>query len=78
MVLYVAIFQLMDLGRKILGARLFKILMKKTFYGQFVAGENQEEIQGLTWRYRRYGVKSILDYSVEKDNEESEAVKKLE
>lgn len=68
----------MNFGRKVLGKTLFKKLMKYTFYGQFIAGEDVREIQSLVQRYRRYGVKSILDYSVEKDIPESEAVKKLE
>ncbi|KAM3184449.1 hypothetical protein ACTXT7_008354 [Hymenolepis weldensis] len=70
--------KLMDFGRKVLGKTLFKRLMKYTFYGHFVAGEDVKEIQSLVQRYRQYGVKSILDYSVEKDIPESEAVKKLE
>lgn len=57
----------MDIGRKVLGKRIFERLMKVTVYGQFVAGADQNEIQPLIQRYHRYGVKSILDYSVEKD-----------
>ncbi len=68
----------MEASRKILGQSLFKKLMQSTFYGQFVAGENQDEIQPLIKRYRSFGVKSILDYSVEKDIPESETVKKIE
>ncbi|VDO11469.1 unnamed protein product [Rodentolepis nana] len=70
--------KLMGFGRKVLGPTLFKKLMKSTFYGQFVAGENQEEIQSLIQRYRRYNVKSILDYGFEKEDLESDTVKKLE
>nr|CDS34114.1 proline oxidase [Hymenolepis microstoma] len=69
--------KLMNFGRKVLGPTLFKKLMKSTFYGQFVAGENQEEIQSLIQRYRRYNVKSILDYGFEKEDMESDAVKGL-
>ena len=32
------IFQLMKLGQKMLGKKLFGEIMKRTFYGQFVAG----------------------------------------
>ena len=32
-------FQLMKFGQTVLGKKLFGVLMKQTFYGQFVAGE---------------------------------------
>ena len=32
-------FQLMKIGQKVLGKKLFAALMKQTFYGQFVGGE---------------------------------------
>ena len=35
----------MKLGQAVLGKRLFGWLMKKTFYGQFVAGEDTVRIQ---------------------------------
>ena len=35
----VYLFQLMKIGQKILGKKLFAALMKQTFYGQFVGGE---------------------------------------
>ncbi len=43
--------------------------MKNTFYGHFVAGENSDEIRPNVEKMRRYGVKSILDYSAEEDLE---------
>ncbi|XP_042887860.1 proline dehydrogenase 1, mitochondrial-like isoform X4 [Penaeus japonicus] len=58
---------LMKLGQKVLGKRLFAALMKATFYGHFVAGEDQITIQPTLERLRSFGVKSILDYSVEED-----------
>ncbi|CAL8106173.1 unnamed protein product [Calicophoron daubneyi] len=51
--------------------------MKASVYGQFVAGENRDEIQAVVKKMRKYGVKSILDYSAEKDIKESEAVDKV-
>lgn len=57
----------MKLGQKVLGKRLFAALMKATFYGHFVAGEDQIKIQPTLERLRSFGVKSILDYSVEED-----------
>lgn len=64
----------MDISRKIFGRSLFRLIMKMTFYGHFVAGENEASIQPLIMRLKKYGVKSILDYSVEKDIQEDEAV----
>lgn len=69
--------KIMEICRNILGRTLFQKLMKATIYGHFVAGEDREKIMPLVRRYRKYGVKSILDYSVEKDIPESEAVKKF-
>lgn len=65
----------MNLARKFLGRTLFHKLMRSTFYGQFVAGEDKEDIKEIISRNRLYGVKSILDYSVEEDvtREEAEA-----
>ncbi|XP_026572815.1 proline dehydrogenase 1, mitochondrial-like [Pseudonaja textilis] len=68
--------QLMHLGQKLLGQQLFEKLMKLTFYGQFVAGEDQEAIKPLIRRNRAYGVGSVLDYSVEEDLTSEEAKKK--
>ncbi|KAG1663988.1 Hydroxyproline dehydrogenase [Nymphon striatum] len=36
--------QLMNIGQKSLGRHFFRFIMKYTFYSQFVAGENSEEI----------------------------------
>ncbi|KAL7983148.1 hypothetical protein Chor_000010 [Crotalus horridus] len=54
--------QLMHLSQKLLGQWLFEKLMKLTFYGQFVAGEDQEAIKPLIRHNRAYGVGSVLDY----------------
>ena len=45
------IFQLMKFGQAVLGKKLFGALMKKTFYGQFVAGEDTVRIQPTIDRY---------------------------
>ncbi|KAK9391471.1 proline dehydrogenase 1 mitochondrial [Crotalus adamanteus] len=68
--------QLMHLSQKLLGQWLFEKLMKLTFYGQFVAGEDQEAIKPLIRHNRAYGVGSVLDYSVEEDLTSEEAKKK--
>ncbi|XP_078198665.1 proline dehydrogenase 1, mitochondrial isoform X3 [Callithrix jacchus] len=59
--------QLLYVARKLLGERLFNKLMKMTFYGHFVAGEDQESIQPLIRHNRAFGVGTILDYGVEED-----------
>lgn len=46
---------------------MFNIVMKATFYGHFVAGEDPEKIKPVVERMRQFGVKSILDYSAEED-----------
>lgn len=68
--------ELMDLSKKILGQRMFEKLMKMTFYGQFVAGEDQDSIKPLIEKNQAFGVGSVLDYSVEEDLTQEEAEKK--
>lgn len=68
--------QLMELSRKLLGNRMFEKLMKMTFYGQFVAGEDQESIKPLVHKNQAFGVGAVLDYSVEEDLTQEEAEKK--
>ena len=63
----------MKLGKAVLGKALFARIMKSTFYGQFVAGENRQDIKPAIHRMHSFGVKSILDYSVEEDISEAEA-----
>ncbi|KAM9621662.1 proline dehydrogenase 1, mitochondrial [Trichechus inunguis] len=68
--------QLLHVARRLLGQRLFDKLMKMTFYGQFVAGEDQESIRPLIQHNRAFGVGSILDYGVEEDLSPEEAEQK--
>ncbi|XP_073438812.1 proline dehydrogenase 1, mitochondrial isoform X2 [Dendrobates tinctorius] len=68
--------QILQLSRKLLGQTLFEAIMKMSFYGQFVAGEDQESIKPLIRRNRAFGVGSVLDYSVEEDLTQEEAEKK--
>ncbi|UYV61265.1 PRODH, partial [Cordylochernes scorpioides] len=65
--------KLIKLGRKVLGQSLFQHVMKKSFYGQFVAGEDIHQIKGTIDRLYSFGVKSILDYSAEEDISEEQA-----
>ncbi|KAM7346725.1 proline dehydrogenase slgA isoform 1-T1 [Cochliomyia hominivorax] len=68
--------KLMKFARTVLGGTLFEILMKSTFYGHFVAGENRHTIIPTLERLRSFGVKPILDYSVEEDLSQEEAEKR--
>ncbi|XP_045503207.1 proline dehydrogenase 1, mitochondrial isoform X2 [Colias croceus] len=67
---------LMKRLRQLVGQRMFEAIMKATFYGQFVAGEDQNKIRPTIERLRSFGVKSILDYSVEEDLSQEEAEKR--
>lgn len=63
---------MMALGRTVLGQRAFDHLMKMTFYGLFVAGEDHVAIKTLIQKNQVYGVGSVLDYSVEGDISQEE------
>ncbi|ETN58676.1 sluggish A [Anopheles darlingi] len=67
---------LMKIAQTVLGEKLFTLLMKYTFYGHFVAGEDQVKIVPTLERLRSFGVKPILDYSVEEDLSQEEAEKR--
>jgi len=60
--------KLAEWGQKMLGTRLFKSALKLTAFGHFVGGETPEEITPVINRLQKYGVKPILDYSVESDD----------
>ena len=66
----------MKLGRTLLGEKMFAKLMKMSFYGHFVAGEDQVKIVPTLQKLRSFGVKPILDYSVEEDLTQEEAEKR--
>lgn len=63
----------MKVSKAIFGERLFSLMMKWTFYGHFVAGEDEVKIRPVLDRLRQFGVKPILDYSVEEDLSQEEA-----
>lgn len=67
--------KILKLARSVLGKTLFEKVMKGTFYGHFVAGEDPERIRPVLDRNYAFGVKSILDYSVEMDLSREEAKK---
>ena len=59
--------RLMRVSRTLLGARMFEYVMKRSFYGQFAGGEDIAELQPCVEHLARYGVHSMLNYSVEAD-----------
>ncbi|KAF7666289.1 hypothetical protein LDENG_00114100 [Lucifuga dentata] len=68
--------ELMEISKKLLGKWMFEKLMKMTFYGQFVAGEDHNSIKPLIRKNQAFGVGAVLDYSVEEDLTQEEAEKK--
>ncbi|XP_001663619.2 proline dehydrogenase 1, mitochondrial isoform X3 [Aedes aegypti] len=68
--------KLMKLTKAIVGEKMFVELMRSTFYGHFVAGEDRFRIVPTLERLRSFGVKPILDYSVEEDLSQEEAEKR--
>uniref|UniRef100_A0A8C4NUN1 Proline dehydrogenase n=1 Tax=Dicentrarchus labrax TaxID=13489 RepID=A0A8C4NUN1_DICLA len=67
---------LMELTKKLFGQWMFEKMMKMTFYGQFVAGEDHNSIKPLIQKNQAFGVGAVLDYSVEEDLTQEEAEKK--
>lgn len=65
----------MRAAQQLLGKKVFEKVMESTFYGHFVAGADQIRIQPNIQRLREFGVKAILDYSVEEDISQDEARK---
>lgn len=70
---YLNFVQFMKIAKSLLGEKLFSKVMKATFYGHFVAGEDEVQITPVLDRLRQFGVKPILDYSVEEDISQEEA-----
>ncbi|XP_070706835.1 proline dehydrogenase 1, mitochondrial [Pempheris klunzingeri] len=68
--------ELIELSKKLLGRWMFEKMMKMTFYGQFVAGEDHNSIKPLIQKNQAFGVGAVLDYSVEEDLTQEEAEKK--
>ncbi len=65
----------MSWTQRIFGERIFTWIMKKTIYGQFVAGEDLATIKPKISFLRNSGIRSILDYAVEEDiSKEQEVV----
>lgn len=65
---------MMSLGETLLPARLYEKLMKRTFYGQFIAGETHKELLETAERFFAAGVRSIPQKSIEDELEEEEVL----
>lgn len=61
--------------KSILGNQGFSKLMKMTVYGHFVGGEDEEKLVPTLVKLNSFGVKSIVDYSVEEDISHEDAEK---
>lgn len=72
----VLFLQLLKLGRQVLGNTLFTWIVKKSFYAQFVAGEDAKNIKPKIDHLKSFGVKAIFDYSAEEDMTEEKSEKK--
>jgi len=58
----------MVLGRRVLGGRLFRFAMQRSFYGQFVAGATETEIARSAAALSALGVHSIMCVPIEEDS----------
>ena len=57
----------MDVGRKILGRKLFNAVMKSSFYGQFVGGETLSDLKTLVTKLQLAGIGPLLCVPIEED-----------
>ena len=57
---------------KILGVSVTRWLLKKTIYGQFVAGEDKDEILKRIKKLEQHRIKFFLSYAAEERNTELE------
>lgn len=61
---------LMKRVEKILGSKLtYSILVKKSFYNYFCAGENDQELRDTVRKLSRNNIGAVLDYAAEADTE---------
>lgn len=58
---------MMEFAEKALGKRMFKSLMKKTIYSQFVAGEDYDSIKNSVENLKAQGIGTIMCVPTEED-----------
>ena len=56
-------FQLLRTARRLLGEKLFRGLMKRTMYGQFLAGEDRTTVLASAARHRKHDVIPMFAYT---------------
>ena len=59
----------LGLANKMLGTTLVTAVLRRTFFGHFCAGEDQEDIRPCIKDLRKNGIGGILDYAAEADLE---------
>ena len=64
--------KLLKFSKIMLPKKMFDSVMRMTFYGQFVGGADVNDLRPKLAKMQEYGVKPILDYSVEADLKEDE------
>lgn len=69
---------LISYSYKIFGDSITNAVLKKTFFGHFCAGENEDDIRPTVKLLEANGIGSILDYAAESDAAEEESPKKTE
>ncbi|KPI83845.1 proline oxidase mitochondrial precursor-like protein [Leptomonas seymouri] len=62
--------QVMKRFEKVLGTKLtYSILVKKSFYNYFCAGENDQELRDTVHKMAKSNIGAVLDYAAEADTE---------
>ena len=59
--------QLFSVAQKLLGEKLFESLMRRTVFGQFAGGVDEEDAAKTCAKLSRKGISSVWQYSVEQD-----------
>ncbi|XP_026170635.1 hydroxyproline dehydrogenase isoform X3 [Mastacembelus armatus] len=70
--------KLMSVARKLLGRRVFSLLLRPTVYAQFVAGENDREISQSMEKMSLLGLRPMLAVPIEEDLGESTGEKRYD
>ncbi|KAL0486837.1 proline dehydrogenase [Acrasis kona] len=68
--------RLLKLGDKIIGQRITNLIMKKTFFAHFCAGEDSETIKPVIKKLENAGLGAVLDYAAEADVPETPTERK--
>ena len=69
--------QLMHRARKVVGKRLFHVIMRSTFYGHFCAGNNKEEVKKSTKTLLQNNVRPMILVAIEEESRDANASKRF-